>query len=131
MKQRIVLAVGTILVIVAGLFPHWNFVATPRPGWTIKKSAGYSPLFSPPVIRVVNTGTDEEEPTTGRDPRDVSVELDWSLLLAEWTTILLATSGLFLFLRLLKSTPTPPQVTHGRPRREVLDTRVDDRTRYQ
>jgi len=109
-KQRLVLAVGTILVVVAGLFPPWNFVALiTRYGDVVKKPAGHSYLFSGPTMQLVKekgcaTCTEYEvEATTGKDPKLVGVELDWNPLPAEWITLLLATVGLFLLFQTAKA----------------------------
>jgi hypothetical protein len=98
------LAVGTILVIMAGIFPPWNFVALiTRYGDVVKKPAGYSYIFSGPTMQLVKGPYESDvERTTGKDPKLVGVELDWNRLLAEWATILLATGGLFLFFQTAK-----------------------------
>jgi hypothetical protein len=64
-RQKFILAVGTTLLVLAGLFPPWNFVVvTPNSGGDIKRPAGYAPLFSPPIIKVVK-GARVEAVTNG------------------------------------------------------------------
>jgi hypothetical protein len=97
-RQKLVLAFGTILVIIAGLFPPWNFVAAiPRSGNEVKRSAGYGLLFSPPLIQSV----DGKELNTGWPPGWIGVEINLPALFAEWITVVLATGGLFLLFRRL------------------------------
>jgi hypothetical protein len=98
-KQRLALAIGTILVVLAGLFPPWNYVAAiPRSGNAIRRSAGYAPLFFPPTVPAGGV-----EPTTGWGSEFVGVEINSGVLFAEWITLVLATGGLWLFFKTFKS----------------------------
>ena len=97
-SQKIVLKFSLGLALLIGLFPPWNFVvAVPRSGNEIKRWAGFSLLFSPPLVQSV----DGKEPNTGWPPGWVGVEINLPALFAEWITVVLATGGLFLLFRRL------------------------------
>lgn len=64
-NQKRVLFSSVIVFIVIGLYPPWNFVVViPGSGGVIKRTAGYTPLFSPPPVKGVR-GTKIETSTNG------------------------------------------------------------------
>jgi hypothetical protein len=97
-KQRKALVGGTIIIVLIGLFPPWNYI------WTIgsegigsvttTRSAGYHPIWAPPRV-------EEEEVKRVFDAQYgvFGVQVDTTRLAIQLVVALLAIGGLVLILR--------------------------------
>lgn len=81
-KQRIVIAIGVVIILIMGLFPPW--VATLDRNHR-EYPGDYGLIFSPPDVTDVESG--------------YGVHLDISRLIVQWVTVILVVAGIVLILR--------------------------------
>lgn len=109
LKQKIVLLIGIIVIVLMGIYPPWYFYDN-KTGKNIRVS-GYAFFANPPIPHKLSL----DSRTEGFYRERVSTNVDYTRLAFQWTMIVIVTSGFILMLKDKKKPqcgddmPTNPQ----------------------